>query len=313
MFNNKCIAVCIPAYKVQQQIQCVIQSVPAFVDYIIVIDDACPESSGKKAMQSGDKRVVVIFHDKNRGVGGAVVSGYKKAVELGAEIIVKVDGDGQMDINYLPQIINPLLTQSADYVKANRFRHLRDLRKMPKVRLFGNSFLSFLVKLTSGYWNIMDPTNGYTGISSNALEMLNLDKLSKRYFFETDILINLNIQNAVVQEVAVPARYGDEQSSMKIPKILFSFPIRLLRGLIKRIFMKYYLYDFNMASVYILVGLPMILWGAGFGLYRWLVGISRNVVNTTGTVMLSVLPLILGVQFILQAISIDISSVPRKK
>jgi dolichol-phosphate mannosyltransferase len=278
------IAVCIPAYKVQKRIQSVIQSIPEYVD-----------------------------HEKNHGVGGAVVSGYKKALELGADIVAKVDGDGQMDLHYLTQIIDPLLTHRADYVKANRYRHLTALRSMPKVRLFGNSFLSFLVKLSSGYWNVMDPTNGYTGISRKALDLLNLDKLSMRYFFETDILINLNIQNAIVEEVAVPAKYGSEKSSMNISSIVVEFPLKLLRGLIKRIFLKYYINDFNMGSIYILVGLPMILWGAGFGIYRWIIGVSQNIVNTTGTVMLSVLPLILGTQFILQAIGIDIDSVPKRR
>lgn len=244
--------------------------------------------------------------------GGAVVTGYKKALELDTDIVVKIDGDGQMDINYMQQLIQPLLDGRADYTKGNRFTDFKALRKMPKIRLFGNSGLSFLVKAASGYWNMMDPTNGYTAINKHALGELDLDNLAKRYFFESDMLINLNIENAVVIDVDIPAKYGDEKSSLSITKTLFGFPPKLFKGLCKRIFLKYFVYDFNMLSLYLFMGLPMVLFGTVWGIVKWMEAIVSNTETTTGTVMLAVLPIILGTQFLLQAIQIDMNNIPRK-
>lgn len=307
------VAVVIPSYKVAKHIRDVIDSVPAMADIIIVIDDKCPQESGKVAQETKHPKLTVLFHDENQGVGGAVVSGYKKALELGMDICIKIDGDGQMDPAYIPKLIEALINDQADYTKGNRFKDFVALKSMPKIRLFGNSVLSFLVKVASGYWNIMDPTNGYTAIHRRALEELDLDALSKRYFFESDMLIQLNTVNAVVKDIPIPARYGDEESSLKVRKILFDFPPKLLKGFFRRIGLKYFVYDFNMASIYTLFGFPMVLWGLLFGAYRWYLGAFANVENTTGTVMLSVLPLILGVQFLIAAINIDINNIPKKE
>jgi len=311
--KQKKIAVVVPAYKVRLHLENVVRELPEFIDNVIVVDDACPEKSYKALENVDIKSLVVVRHDINMGVGGALISGYKKVLELGCDIVIKIDGDGQMDSSYIEKLIEPILNNNADYTKGNRFYDFNALKQMPKMRLFGNSALSFLVKMSSGYWNVMDPTNGFTAINKKALLSLDLDLLSKRYFFESDMLINLNIESAVVADVAIPAKYGDEESSLSITKTLFSFPQKLLRGLCKRIFYKYFVYDFNMASVYMILGFPMVLGGTGFGLYRWIIGAVQNEANSAGTVMLSVLPIILGVQFLLQAISIDIDSVPKKK
>ena len=305
-------ALVIPSYKVSKHILDVINNIPEFVNNIIVVDDKCPQNSGNIAVTSNDKRVVVCYHEVNQGVGGAVVTGYKKALELNSDIVIKVDGDGQMDVAYMQKLIQPIVDEKADYTKGNRFTDFKALRQMPKIRLFGNSGLSFLVKASSGYWNMMDPTNGYTAINKHALEELDLDNLSKRYFFESDMLINLNIENAVVTDVDIPAKYGDEESSLSITKTLFGFPPKLFKGLCKRIFLKYFIYDFNMLSLYLVLGLPMILFGMSWGGFKWIEAIITNVETTTGTVMLSVLPIILGTQFLLQAIQIDMSNVPKK-
>ena len=306
------IFIVIPSYKVSKHIIDVIKSVPEFVNRIIVVDDACPQNSGKIAETSEDIRVVVCYHHSNQGVGGAVVTGYKKALELGAEIVVKIDGDGQMDTDYMLKLIQPILEGKADYTKGNRFTDFKALRNMPKVRLFGNSGLSFLVKAASGYWNLMDPTNGYTAICKQTLEELDLDNLAKGYFFESDMLINLNIENAVVMDVGIPAKYGDEKSSLSVTKTLFGFPLKLFKGLCKRIFLKYFIYDFKMLSLYLVIGLPMVLFGVVFGATKWIEAISSGIETSTGTVMLSVLPIILGTQFLLQAIQIDMDSIPKK-
>lgn len=311
MSNN--ISVVIPSYKVSKHILNVINDMPQFINHIIIVDDKCPQNSGKIAETSSDNRIIVCYHEKNLGVGGAVITGYKKALELDADIVIKIDGDGQMDVSYMQKLIRPIIDGKADYAKGNRFTDFKALRQMPKIRLFGNSGLSFLVKASSGYWNMMDPTNGYTAINKYALEELDLDNLAKRYFFESDMLINLNIENAVVVDVEIPAKYGNEESSLSVTKTLFGFPPKLFKGLCKRIFLKYFIYDFNMLSVYLVFGLPMVLFGAGWGIAKWIEAIITNVEATTGTVMLAVLPIILGTQFLLQAIQIDMNNIPRKK
>ena len=307
------ISVVIPSYKVSKYILDVIKDIPEFVNHIIVVDDKCPQNSGQIAKTSSDSRVIVCYNEKNLGVGGAVITGYKKALELNSDIVIKIDGDGQMDVNYMQKLIQPILDGKADYTKGNRFTDFKALRAMPKVRLFGNSGLSFLVKAASGYWNLMDPTNGYTAINKHALEELDLDNIAKRYFFESDMLINLNIENAVVVDVEIPAKYGDEESSLSITKTLVGFPPKLFKGLCKRIFLKYFIYDFNMLSLYLVVGLPMLFFGIVFGSIKWIEAIVNNIETSTGTIMLAVLPIILGTQFILQAIQIDMNNIPRKE
>jgi hypothetical protein len=305
--------VVIPAYKVLKQIRGVIISIPRTVDYIIVVDDKCPYSSGREAEKSGDKRVEVLYHERNMGVGQATITGYKKALELGCDIIIKIDGDGQMDPSYIDKLIQPLLNDEADYCKGNRFMNSSVLKVMPKIRLFGNSILSFLIKITSGYWNIMDPTNGYTAIRRPVLEKMELDKISKRYFFESDMLVHLNIVNAVVKDINIPPKYGDEKSSLSVGKVITQFPFKLIKGLVKRVFLKYFIYDFNMTSVYILLGLPMFIFGVLFGLIEWRDSAIHGTTKPLGTIMLVALSITLSFQMLLQAIGIDISLTPKRR
>ncbi|NOQ29782.1 MAG: glycosyltransferase [Helicobacteraceae bacterium] len=306
------ITVVIPTYKVRSHIENVVKSLPSFINNIIVVDDKCPQNSGVFVEELNLKKVTVIFHQENQGVGGAIVTGYKKALELNSDIVVKVDGDGQMNPEHIEQLVKPIVENRADYTKGNRFSDFTALKQMPKVRLFGNSALSFLVKASSGYWDIMDPTNGFTAITKEAILGLELDKLSKRYFFESDMLINLNIENSVVKDVALPAKYEEEESSLSVTKVLFEFPPKLFKGFLRRIFYKYYIYNFNMASIYMLLGFPMFIFGFIYGSVSWYTSVVTGVTASTGSVMLSALPIILGVQFLLQAISIDINNLPRK-
>jgi glycosyltransferase involved in cell wall biosynthesis len=313
MVENKKIIVVIPVYKVATYIENVVSGIPSFIDEIIVVDDKCPENSGAIIDKLDIYNVTVIYHETNQGVGGAVMSGFLMAFDKkGADIVVKIDGDGQMDCSYISKFIEPIIKGDANYTKGNRFMDFKLLKMMPKMRLLGNSALSFLIKMASGYWNMMDPTNGFIAISRDAFQNLNIEKIAKRYFFESDLLINLNIYNIVVRDISIPTKYGNEKSSLNILKTLFEFPPLIFKGLLKRIFFKYYIYDFNMASIYILLGMPMVLFGSIFGLIKWISGIIYDVNNSTGTIMLAVLPLILGTLFILQAIQIDINNVPKK-
>jgi glycosyltransferase involved in cell wall biosynthesis len=306
-------AVVIPSYKVAAQIAAVIRSIPPTIDHILVVDDACPQDSGGRAAETGDSRVTVLRHVVNGGVGAAVATGYRKALDLGCDIVVKMDGDGQMDPAFLPALLAPLEEDRADYAKGNRFRDFRALRSMPRLRLFGNSVLSFMVKAASGYWNVMDPTNGYTAIHRRALSQLNLARLARRYFFESGLLIELNIVRAVVVDVAMPSKYGDEKSSLRIPRVAAEFPLRLASGFFKRIFLRYFVHDFNMASIYLLLGLPMFAASVSWGAYEWLESILTGEPRTAGTIMLVALPIILSFQMLLQAIQIDIAAVPRRE
>lgn len=311
--HGKKIAVVIPCYEVAETIVDVIKSVPDIAGNIIVVDDKCPEASGKIAEEIQNERVTVIYHDKNLGVGGAVISGYRKAMEMECDIVVKMDGDGQMDSQYLGKLIEPLISGSVDYTKGNRFRDFKALRSMPKMRLFGNNVLSFWEKVFSGYWNIMDPTNGYTAIDANVLEKLNLDKIARGYFFESDMLLNLGLVNAVVADVSIPAKYEGQNSSLTIGKTLLQFPPRLLYGMSKRVFLRYFIYDFNMGSVYLLLGTPLLLWGVIFGVVEWIDSYVSGIPRSAGTIMLSALPLIIAIEMLLQAISIDINYVPKRR
>ncbi len=307
-------AVVVPAYKVTEQIGDVVSSIHKLdsVNHIIVVDDKCPYFSGKEAEKLNLEKLIVIYHDKNKGVGGSVITGYIKAMELNCDIIIKIDGDDQMESRYIPDFIEPLVKGDADYTKGNRFKNLQALKAMPGIRLLGNSLLSFLVKAASGYWNIMDPTNGYTAIHRHVLEKINFNKIDKRYFFESDMLINLNIVNAVVKDIDIPSKYGQEKSSIRIMQVLFQFPFKLLKGLSKRIFLKYFIYDFNMASVYILIGLPVFVISIVFGIVEWIDSIASGISKSPGTIMLVALPIIVSFQMLIQALQIDINSVPRK-
>jgi dolichol-phosphate mannosyltransferase len=309
------VAVIIPCYYVAEKLENVINTLPDFVNCVIVVDDKCPQNSWQIAhrAQSENPKISVVRHVENQGVGGAMVSGYKAALQTDCQVFVKMDGDGQMNPEELPRLIAPLLDGSADYAKGNRFRDFRALEKMPKVRLFGNSILSFLLKAASGYWNIMDPTNGYTAIHRGTLEKLDLDKISRRFFFESDMLIQLNVVSAVVRDVPMKAQYGDERSSLDIGKVLLQFPFKLARGLMRRIFLKYFVYDFNMASVYMMIGIPLLIFGVTFGVWEWIGSWLTGKTKSAGTIMVAALPIIIALQMLLQAIQIDIDKTPRNR
>ncbi|BBW28077.1 glycosyltransferase family 2 protein [Enterobacter bugandensis] len=306
------VAVVIPCYKVKKHILDVINNIGNEVAIIYVVDDKCPELSGEYVQQNCiDPRVKVIFNNENKGVGGAVISGYLASLEDNVDIVVKLDGDGQMDPSLIGDFINPISKEFADYTKGNRFYDVESLKPMPKIRLFGNTVLSFMTKFSSGYYNIFDPTNGYTAISSFALKKINLDKLSKRYFFESDILFRLNLINAKVVDVPMDAIYEDEESNLHIKKIVFPFLKGHLKNAIKRIIYNYYLRDFSVASIELFSGLLLSMFGVLYGLFGWYRSIFLNELASGGTVMLSALPIILGMQLLLGFIQADIERQPK--
>ncbi|TDK56684.1 glycosyltransferase family 2 protein [Pseudomonas moraviensis] len=313
MSLNLSIAVVIPSYKVRLHILALIENIGPEVHRIYVVDDQCPEGSGDHVQaHCVDPRVSIIRHVLNQGVGGAVMSGYTAAIADGMDIIVKVDGDGQMDPSLIPDFIQPIILGEADYTKGNRFFDLEELRAMPKARLFGNAVLSFINKFSSGYWNLFDPTNGFTAIHRDVASHLPFAKISQRYFFETDILFRLNILRAVVVDVPMDAKYGEEVSGLKISKILGEFLFKHGRNFFKRIFYSYYLRDMSLASIELPMGLILFLFGSIYGGYHWAYSASEGVQTPAGTVMLSALPVILGLQLVLAFLGHDINSVPER-
>lgn len=307
------IAVVIPAFRVADHIISVVESIPPFVYRIYVIDDACPNQSGKIVEQAcKESRIRVLYHQENQGVGGATMTGYQAAIDDDMDVIVKIDGDGQMDALLIAEFVMPILAGEADYVKGNRFFNLEELRAMPGIRLFGNAVLSFLSKLSTGYWNLFDPTNGYTAIHTDVAKILPFEKISRRYFFESDMLFRLNTIRAVAVDIPMSAKYGDEISNLKISRVMGEFLAKHVRNFFKRIFYNYYLRDLSLASIELPLGFLLLTFGVLFGAYRWWIGFEVGEAATAGTVMIAALPILLGLQFILAFIGNDIAAVPSR-
>jgi glycosyltransferase involved in cell wall biosynthesis len=310
---NQKIAVVIPCYRVTNHVLDVIANIGMEVSAIFAVDDCCPDGSGDLiAKNCNDARVVVLRHPQNMGVGGAVLTGYRAAIEAGADVIVKVDGDGQMDPGLIPVFIAPIVAGDADYTKGNRFFDLEEIQAMPKARIFGNAVLSFMTKLSSGYWHLFDPTNGYTAIHADVARHLPFEKLSRGYFFETDMLFRLGTLRAVVVDVPMDARYGDEVSNLNIAKIAGVFFIKHVRNFFKRIFYNYYLRDMSLASIELPMGVLLFVCGGIFGLYHWINSVRVGITTPAGTVMLAALPVLLGTQMILAFLGYDIANVPSR-
>ncbi len=306
------LAVVIPCYRVTSQILGVLADIGDEVEVIYVVDDACPEGTAELVRKEcSDKRVEIIVHEKNLGVGGATISGYRRAIEDGADIVVKLDGDGQMDPTRIQQLIRPIREGLADYAKGNRFFDLEEVFAMPKLRLFGNASLSFFAKLSTGYWDVFDPNNGFTAINTKVLARLPLQKISKGYFFESDMMFRLNSYRAVITDIPMPTIYGSEKSGLFIPKVAPEFFVRHSLNTLKRIIYNYYLRDFSIASLELIVGLLLLIFGISIGAEFWWSSVSTGVSSTAGQVMLAGLPVIVGVFFLLSFLNYDIRSVPR--
>ncbi len=307
------VAVIIPCYKVERSIVDVVSAVGDWASAIYCVDDACPQGSGKLVEEAfaEDERVRVVMRVKNGGVGAATMAGYQAAIDDGMDILVKVDGDGQMDPRLVPQLVQPIVEGEADYVKGNRFFSAETVRRMPFTRLVGNMGLSFLTKLSTGYWDLFDPTNGFTALEAHVARELPFEKIHPRYFFETDLLFRLGVLRARVVELPAEAVYGDEKSNLSELHALMTFPFLHLRNFVKRIAYSYFLRNFSVASVNLVAGMALLLFGIVFGAWRWLTSIETEHASTAGTVMLAALPILLGLQLWLNVLSYDVSMVPK--
>ncbi len=307
------IAVVIPCYRVAHQILDVLARIGGDVERIYVVDDRCPEGTGALVRErTADPRVTVIMREENGGVGAATLSGYARAIEDGADIIVKLDGDGQMDPSLIGRFAGPIAEGRADYTKGNRFYHLGDVHSMPWARMLGNAALSFLTKLSTGYWETFDPTNGYTAIDARVARDLPAAKLARRYFFESDVLFRLALMRAVVLDVPMTARYADETSSLRIARIIPEFCWKHLRNVSKRILYNYFLRNFSIASLELVASFVLGSWSLAFGGYRWWLSVQQQIPASAGTVMVAAMPALMAFQLLLSFVNHDISMTPRE-
>ncbi|PXX25959.1 glycosyltransferase family 2 protein [Arenibacter sp. ARW7G5Y1] len=313
-YSSHKIAVVIPFYNASNEILLVISKLPNYIQDIIIVDDHSSTPLPKSDIENLSPPKATIYfleNPTNLGVGGATKRGFEEAIKIGAEIIIKIDADDQMDLSYLPDLLDPLIANNCDVAKGNRFRDLKALRAMPLVRRIGNLGLSFLIKSATGYWHNFDPTNGFLALKTDVLKKLDFNKLANRYYFETSLLSQLYFEKATVKDIAMPAIYGDEKSHMKIWKMPFVFGARLTNTFVKRIVKEYFLYDFNIGSMYLLFGFPLFMFGLLFGATEWIYYASINTFAPTGTIMIVTLSIILGFQLILQAIQYDIINAPK--
>lgn len=310
MWNDSKITVVIPCYKVDQHIESTVNGLPEWIDEVVLVNDCSPDHSLELLNQLAaiHPKITVLSNKVNMGVGGAMITGFRHALKTDTDVIVKMDGDGQMNPTFLPNLLLPLCNKQAEYAKGNRFNDFEALKRMPTSRRFGNLGLSFLIKAASGYWEVFDPSNGFFAISKDTFRRLDLDKLAPRYFFESSLLIELYYTGARIQDVPMPAIYGEEVSNLSVTKTLFGFPPKLLKALFRRVLLSYFIYDFSITSIYILAGMPLFLYGLIYGIVKWVHFASMDVAAPTGTVMLAVLPFILGFQMLLSAVQHDIDS-----
>jgi len=236
--NVRC-AVILPCYCEEEQVQGVVSGIPTWINQIIVIDDASVDGTADIVKGMNDPRVTLVRHEQNTGVGGAMATGYRCALETDSEILIKMDGDGQMDPKNIPQLIAPLVNGEADCTKGNRLIDKSAIRIMPKARLIVCWILSVLIRVVSGNWSISDPTNGYTAITRDVLLDIDLDAMANDYFFESDMLIHLSECRARIVEVPMRARYGGERHSASVLPSAILFPIRLVHGLVRRMWKQY--------------------------------------------------------------------------
>jgi glycosyltransferase involved in cell wall biosynthesis len=310
MYKGLSIAVVIPAYNEEALIDKTLKSMPDLVDRVIVVDDASSDATSEKATAIGDPRVEVIRHEQNKGVGGAILTGHHRAIEVGGDVAVVMAGDGQMDPDYLPALLDPICDEGYDFAKADRFFDFDSFQGMPRYRVLGNVLVGFLAKASTGYWNLFDPLNGYTATRTSALQRLPLGRIRSDYAFECDILVYLNTIHARARDVPIPAVYGVERSGIRLFREARKLIWSLFKGFWRRIVWKYVLWSFSPVAIFLFAGLALVGWGIAFG--GWIVYETLgDPVASTATVLMSVGPLLVGINLLIVATVLDILDSPR--
>lgn len=303
-------ALVLPAHDEAAHIGGVLASLPAWVDRIIVVDDASADDTVGAVEAVGDSRVRVIRHEANLGVGAAMRTGYRAALREGYDLIGKMDADGQMRASELERLVEPFAVGIAEYTKGNRFYLSGATTGMPTHRGLGNTALTFMSKLASGYWHVYDSQCGFTVVRASFLRLMDLDRLPDGYFFENAMLIGLNALGARVVDVPTSTVYGSERSDVRVGRVMLGFPPQLLAGGVRRFWRKHLVTDFGPVGALTILGVILSLFGGVFGGYHWWMSIDTGVAATTGTVMIAVLPLMLGVQLLIQAFALSVASSP---
>lgn len=307
MYKNKKIGVVVPAYNEEKLVRRVIDTMPELVDVIIVVDDLSQDKTAdivEACINQTGRRIELIRHRENQGVGAAIISGYKRAIELELDAVGVMAGDAQMDPDELTVLADPIVEEKADYVKGNRFAHGEAWKKIPKIRYLGNALLSLMTKIASGYWHIADSQTGYTVISLDTLKALDLDAIYKRYGYPNDILVRLNIENNRVMDIPIKPIYNiGEKSGIKIWKVIPLLTLLLGRLFFTRLFQKYVIRDFHPLIFFYFFGFLMFPIGLALGgifVYKFMGGYI-----SIASIVISVFMLILSLQFVLFAMWFD--------
>jgi len=310
MYKGKRICVVVPAHNERDRIRHVVDTIPSCVDHVVVVDDASSDDTSAVVHQSGDPRVEVKRHDENQGVGGAILTGHQRALDLDADISVVMAGDGQMDPNYLSLLLDALIDQGYDFAKGNRFLTKGTLEEMPRERIVGNAILTFMTKFASGYWHLFDPQNGYTAISAEALRTIPRNHLKRGYLFENSLLCELNLRGFRAKDVGIPAIYRGQRSGIRAGRFALGASLFLFRRFWRRIVLKYLLRDFHPIALFYLSGSLLLAWGIAFGAYVAYLSLGPPAASV-GTVMISILPFLVGFQLVLTAVTLDVWSAPK--
>jgi glycosyltransferase involved in cell wall biosynthesis len=310
MYRDLRVAVAIPAYNEEKLISRTVETMPDFVDCIIVTNDGSKDSTLEvlHALADDDKRLVVLDNERNRGVGYSVVRGLKEALNRNMDLIAVMAADAQCDPAYLAQMCDVLIDERLDYVKANRYQNLEALRKMPTYRRIGNVVVTIMNKFSTGYYSIFDSQNGYGVFSRTVLERLPFELVGERYDYENTLLLAMSVVNGRIKDHPVPAIYGDETTSIKFLPTVWRAVSVLFVGFWRRIYYKYIVFDFHPVALFLIAGLLLTLAGSAFGLVLTGLRIFGGDTPTSGTVMLAVLPLLTGFQLLLTALIIDINN-----
>jgi glycosyltransferase involved in cell wall biosynthesis len=308
MLDGKRVAVVVPAHDEEKLIAETIRSIPDFVDRVIVVDDRSRDGTVEVVRGLGDPRVEVLEHERNLGVGAAILTGYRQAIEERIDVTAVMAADAQMDPADLETLCGPVARGEVDYAKANRLFTGQAWEVIPRYRYLGNAFLSLMTKIASGYWHVADSQSGYTAISLEMLELLDLDRIYPRYGFPNDMLVHLNVWNGRVRDYPSRPIYGvGERSGIRLRRVVPGISWLLFKGFWWRMWQKYVIRDFHPLVFFYLLGIVMTVLGLGLGIAEIVLRIEGNQI-TAATVVLVALLLIFGSQFSLFAMWFDMES-----
>ncbi len=311
MYKNKKIGIYVPAYNEEENIESVIKTMPDYVDYILVVDDCSQDKTAEIVTRHAarDKRITLERNKVNRGNGYGARFAYQKLAEMGAEIIAPMAGDGQTEPQYLPRLLDPVVENRCDLAKGNRFLEPAVYKKMPRYRYVGNILVTMLNKFSTGYYSMFDSLNGYYAVTAESLKRIDFDRLGNRYEFENSFWIELNIANVRILDVSIPPIYKNEESKIRLTRVILPTLWVLWKGFLRRIYLKYILYNFSPVGLFFIFGTLLHLFGLAWGIYIAISSIGPAS-PSTATVMIAVVPYILGFQLLLQTIVLDIQHEP---